>query len=67
MTELYVLCEDTDMTLRSQPWPTGKAVRTRAEAEAWVESTENRGGYFGGKFDRMYVRVEVVTLEELKR
>jgi hypothetical protein len=38
--KVYVLCEDTDMTMRSQPWPNGEAVLTEEEAEKWAAEDE---------------------------
>lgn len=60
MTEIFILKYDLDGTLRSTDKPTGFAVRTEAEAIAWVESTEV--GY-----SHSYEKIEIVdSLEDIK-
>ncbi len=38
MDHVFVLLEDTDMTLRSAPEPTGVAVTTEEEAQRWTSA-----------------------------
>jgi hypothetical protein len=38
---VYVLMADSDRTLRSTPWPTGKAVLDEDVAKAWVAEDPN--------------------------
>jgi len=48
---VYILCEDSDRTLRSAPWPTGDILLGEDAAKAWVAEDKNNRVYYSAKIE----------------